>query len=82
MPSIDFVIARRRKEPTWESPGTIHRTAVQKQTSYREIATPVCGLARNDMVDAVSNSSINWGLSSSFYIISRTENKGKKSPGR
>ena len=51
--TIVYVIPRRGATPThprvaslalsgqftsWESPGTIHRSAVQKQTSYREIA--------------------------------------------
>ena len=39
--SYSFVIARRAKaeRPTWQSPGTIHQTAQQKQASYREIPT-------------------------------------------
>ena len=45
-PQPTLVIAR--SEATWQSPGIIHDSAQQKQTLYREIATPVCALARND----------------------------------
>ncbi len=34
-----YVIPRKGDALTWESPGTIHRSAHKKQTSYREIAT-------------------------------------------
>ena len=47
------VIARRGKAPTWQSPGTICRSAVQKQTSYREIPT-VATLPRNDKNEKTS----------------------------
>jgi len=47
--SSDYHVIAKSKG-LWQSPGTIHRFAQQKQTLYREIATPVCGLVRNDMV--------------------------------
>ena len=37
-------------KPTRQSPGTTHRTAPQKQTSYREIAAALMGLAMTGKV--------------------------------
>ena len=47
------VIPRKGEALTWESPGTTIRLAVQAGESHQEIATPVCGLARNDICYSV-----------------------------
>ena len=47
--TIDHVIPRRLKEPTWESPGTMFVPTQQIDEWYQEIAT-VALLPRNDIV--------------------------------
>ena len=42
-PSIIYMSLRGVRSTTWQSPGTVHRQVLQKQTSYREIPT-ACGL--------------------------------------
>ena len=44
-----------RSEATWQSPGRIHRNAVQKQTWYREIPTGLPALGMTSKFATASN---------------------------
>ena len=54
----DFCVIAR-SEATWQSPGPIHRSAVQSQTSYREIATAPLG-PRNDSLIGTLNTNLRF----------------------